>query len=293
MEKSNFISRFVVIIITLFFAICGLFLFYFIGGFSKIYSTFYPEKTQFSSVYKLNASQTQDLLFTINRGMQIVGNQLPGKEDFFDDIIPLDKDGKSIALSTSSQPEVTYVRYKKGVMNLDMFYDPFIKEKMGYKKWNYAIITFSYDENKFKDNSTYNKKNGGTVEIAWSKEEIEQALRLKFTHTEEKILYQSFKSQDSYHDGIVRKYYFISLLDPKIHVNFISAIIDVNKVTTGSDYPKFFAGVEIYKEDDERKQILAEEQKNEEQAEQAKREEEKRKQQERKEEAFKQLGIQE
>lgn len=172
MEKSNFASRLVVIMIATFFVICGIVLFYLTDGFllkniiySKINSVIYPEETQFSGIYKLKSSEKQDLLFTINRGMQIVGNQLPGKEDFFDDIIPLDEYGKSIALNTSSKPEITFVRYKKGFMNLDMLYDSFIKERMGYKKWNYAFITFPNDEKKFKYNSANNNKNNGIVEV--------------------------------------------------------------------------------------------------------------------------------
>lgn len=74
-------------------------------------SGFNREK-QFRDVYKLKLKEDQDLISVVHRGMIIVVGKLPGKEVFFDDIIPLDFLDKPEEKS-SNKIDVRSVRYKK------------------------------------------------------------------------------------------------------------------------------------------------------------------------------------
>lgn len=83
-------------------------------------------------MYKLKLKEDQDLISVVHRGMIIVVGKLPGKEGFFDDIIPLDFLDKPEEKS-SKKIDVRSVRYKKGIINLDIFYDDWMNKKTGKK----------------------------------------------------------------------------------------------------------------------------------------------------------------
>lgn len=189
---------------------------------------------------------------------------------------------------------------KKGIINLDIFYDDWMNKKTGQKKWNHALITFmdngKYESSLIKSYNygfRYNDQIGiNTVENGWSIKDFEQELFLKFDKKED-VKYDYGLIMGRFDGGgIAKKYYFTSILDPKIHVNFITEVISGDTLESSSNYPKFFASIEIYTEDDEKSKILADEKRQQEQAKQDKLNQEKKQQEKRKSEALKQLGIQ-
>ncbi|CAI3945475.1 hypothetical protein [Commensalibacter communis] len=288
-KRTSIILNFIIVGAVLYF--CGGLIFDMVRD--VFYPIAYPEEAQFYKTNILSTKDEKNLFLIINRGTEIVSSRLVGKESFFEDIIPLDSRDDPIVNHSDEKLKIRSVRYKKGSLNLDISYDSFIKERIGKEKWNHALITF-FDDGKYPTtHDGYNDQIGyNTVKILWNKKIYEHALHLVFVQKED-IQYQYGKHGRGGGAGIAKKYYFTSSKDPKIHVNFITEVIAADKVKSSSDYPKFFASIEIYKEDDEKDQILADDRLKKEQVEQQRQDEEKRKQQERKAEALKQLGIQE
>ncbi|CAI3944636.1 unnamed protein product [Commensalibacter communis] len=297
MSNSDFELIVRSIIIAICIAIAVLVALFFLGR-AIVNLVFYPEESQFENIYQLQPSEKEDLILVINKAIKIVGNQLSGKDGLFTDIVPLDRVYQPIG-DQSTRMDTEAVRYIKDFITLDVSYDQFINERLAYKNWNYAVLVF-FDSAQYYHDVPYGSQYhegcgdpnvaGKTIEVNWDKKEFVQMLHLTFISKKD-IKYNHGGYRD--YGGTAKKYNFVSTKDPKIHVNFITQVIDADKVKSVSDYPGHFASIEIYKESDEKNQILADDRRKKEQAEQQRQDEEKRKQQERKAEALKQLGIQE